>query len=133
MPEQNAEIVVRFVEAFNARDVDAMVEMTAPDCEIVAQRSKIEGAFTGPDAVRRWAESSYEWASDARFLVERVVPAEGDRIVVLGRQTGTARVGGAPFDVPLAVVVEVEAGRMKRADAHFSTHAEALAAAGLPD
>lgn len=133
MSQQNIEAVGRFVDAFNTRDVDAMVEMAAPGCVIVAQRSKLEGAFTGRDGVRRWAESSYEWAPDARFFVKRVLPAGDDRVVVLGRQTGTAGVGGPTFDVPLAVVAEIERGFLKKVDAEYATHAEALAAVGLSE
>ncbi|MBA3606461.1 MAG: nuclear transport factor 2 family protein [Acidimicrobiia bacterium] len=133
MSRQNTEAVGRFVDAFNARDVDAIVEMAAPSCVIIAQRSKIEGAFTGPDGARRWAEATYEWAPDSHFVVERVLPTGDDRVVVLGRQTGTAGLGGVPFDVPLAVVAEVDKGLLKKADAHYATHAEALAAAGLAE
>ena len=133
MSQQNIEAVARFIDAFNSRDVAAMVEMAATDCVIVAQRSKLEGAFTGRAGVRKWAERSWEWASDARFVVARVVPVGDRRVVVLGRQTGTADLGEAPFDVPLAVVAELEAGLLKRADAQYTTHAEALEAAGLAD
>jgi hypothetical protein len=35
--------------------------------------------------------------------------------------------------VPLAVVAEVEGGLLKKADAHYTTHADALAAAGLSE
>ena len=131
MSRENTEAVSRFVHAFNVRDVDAIVEMAAPSCVIVAQRSATEGAFTGPDGARRWAEGAFGWAPDAQFVVERVLLAPDDRVVVLGRQTGTGGFGGVPFDVPLAVVVEIEEGLLKRADAHYVTHAEALAAAGL--
>jgi ketosteroid isomerase-like protein len=130
--QQNIDRVGRFVDAFNAHDVDAMLELTTPDCVIVSQRSGLEGPFTGRDGVRRWAETAYEWAPDSRMVVERTLPAGESRVVVLGRQTGSAGLGGAPFDVPLAVVAELEDGLLKKADAHYTTHASALAAIGLP-
>ena len=133
MSQQNIERVGRFVDAFNAHDVDAIVEMAAPDCVIVGQRSSLEGPFAGHEGVRRWAESAYEWAPDSRMVVERTLPAGDDRVVVLGRQTGTAGLGGAPFDVPLAVVAELEKGLLKKADARYGTHASALAAVGLSE
>ncbi len=133
MSEETLEAVHRFVDAFNAGDVGGMVEMVAPDCVIVAQRSRLEGAFTGREGVRRWAESAFEWAPDSRMVVERTLSASDDRVVVLGRQTGTARVGGVPFDVPLAVILKLETGLLKRAEAQYPTHAEALRAAGLAE
>ena len=128
MSQENIDAVGRFVGAFSARDVDAMVELAAPDCVIVAQRSALGGAFTD---IRHRAESAYEWAPDTRMVVERIVPAGDSCVVVLGRQTGTAGVDGPSFNAPLAVVAELEAALLKRAEAQYATHAEALAAAGL--
>ncbi len=133
MSENDVHAVNRFIEAFNAQDVDTLVAMVTPDCVIVAQRSNLEGEFTGYDGVRRWAETAYEWAPDSRMFVEHTTTAKDGRVVVLGHQTGTAGAGGATFDVPLAVVAELETGLLKRAEAGYATHAEALAAVGLAD
>ena len=131
MSEKNIEIARRMLDAFNAHDVEALVELTSPDCLIVAQRSGIEGEFRGHDGVRRWAEGYFEIAPDARVVTKRVLAADGDRVVVLGRQMGTASMGGAPIDAPLAGVAELEAGLVKSLRA-YPSHAEALDAAGLP-
>jgi ketosteroid isomerase-like protein len=130
MPEENLDIVRRFGQAFRARDIDSMVEQASEDCVIVSLRSEIEGAFVGRDGVRRWAEGHFDSAPDAEATLERVVAVDDERVLVLGRQRGTVRLGRAPFDGPLAIILEVDAGRLKRLTA-FPTHAEALDAAGL--
>jgi len=132
MSQENEQAVRQFTDAFNARDIEALIGQTSPDCVIVARRSEIEGAFVGPDGVRRWAESYLEAAPDVKITVERVSDVDSDRVLVLGRQTGTALVGGAPFDAPLAILAERKEGRLSRFKA-FSTHTEALEAAGLSE
>ncbi|MDQ3728459.1 MAG: nuclear transport factor 2 family protein [Actinomycetota bacterium] len=120
-----------FIEAFNQRDIDAMVQRTTPGCVITALRSAIEGSFVGHDGVREWVGGYLEAVPDAKISVELITAVQGGRVVVLGRQSGTT-LGGAPFDGPLASLAEVEAGLLKRLTA-FSSHAEALEAAGLSE
>ena len=130
MSEENLDVARRFGEAFSARDIDSLVEQASEDCVIVALRSEIEGAFVGRDGVRRWAEDHFGSAPDAEVTLERVVAVDDKRILALGRQRGTVHLGRVPFDGPLAIILEIRAGKLKRLTA-FPTHAEALEAAGL--
>ena len=130
MPQENERATREFIEALNERDIEAMVQMTSPDCEIVALRSAIEGAFVGHAGVREWLVGYLEAVPDAKITVDQVT-AVGDRVLVLGKQSGTA-VGGAPFEGPLATVAEIEGGLLKRLAA-FPSHAEALEAVGLSE
>ena len=41
--QANAEIVRRSFVAFNARDVDALVSLSTPDCELLPFRAQLEG------------------------------------------------------------------------------------------
>ncbi len=115
-----------------ARDIDSLVEQASEDCVIVALRSEIEGAFVGRDGVRCWAETHFEAAPNAEVTLGRVVAVDDERILALGRQRGTVHLGRAPFDGPLAILLEIGAGKLKRLTA-FPTHAEALEAAGLSE
>ena len=119
-----------FAEAFNDRDTDAMVERTSPDCVIVALRSQMEGAFKGHEGVREWATGYFEAVPDVRIELERVDALGGGRVLVLGRQAGTAAMGGASFDAPLALIVEIDGTVMTRLTAYPSRE-EAVEAAGL--
>jgi ketosteroid isomerase-like protein len=130
MSQENVELVHRFVDAFQAHDVASLIELFSPDCEIVALRSAFEGTFSGRDGVRRWAESVYEVAPDSGFVAERVISVRDERAVLLGRQRGTARMGGADFDAPVGATFEFESGLVGRITS-YASHAEALEAAGL--
>ena len=130
MAEDNLEAARGIIEAMNDHDVDAVVALATPDCVIVALRSAIEGAFEGHAGVRRWIETYVEAIPDVRFEVERLRAVDDHRVVLLGRQAGTASLGGAPFDEPMAGIGEFEGGLLKRWEA-YPSHAEALAAAGL--
>jgi ketosteroid isomerase-like protein len=132
MSQENVETVHRFVDAFQAHDVGALIELFSPDCEIIALRSAFEGEFRRRDGVRRWAESVYEAAPDSGFMAERVIPAGDERAVLLGRQTGTARLGGAAFDAPVGAIFEFESGHVTRITS-YASHTEALEAAGLSE
>ena len=132
MSQENVEIARRMVDAFQAHDVARLVDLFSPDCEIMALRSAFEGAFRGRDGVRRWAESTYEAAPDSGFLAERLIPTDDERVVVLGRQTGTAQLGGAPFDAPVGAIFEFESGLIRRIDS-YASHADALEAAGFEE
>jgi ketosteroid isomerase-like protein len=130
MSQENVEVAHRFVDAFQAHDVASLIELFSPDCEIVALRSAFEGTFRGRDGVRRWAESVYEAAPDSAFAAERVIPVRDDRVVLLGRQSGTAGLGGAAFDAPVGAILEFESGLVERIIS-YASYAEALKAAGL--
>lgn len=118
-----------FAEAFNERNVEALLERSAEDCVIIAQRSETEGPYAGHDGVRRWAEGYYELVPDVRIALDRVTELEDGRVLVLGRQSGTTA-RGAKFDAPLALVVEFEGGLM-RAMTAYATRAKALEAVGV--
>ena len=133
MSQTSTEQAVReFADAFNARNIEAMVGLAATDCVIVALRSEIEGAFVGHDGVRQWAQGYFEVAPNVQITLERISEYESDRLVVLGRQAGTGQMGGVSFDSPLAILVETEEGLVKRLTA-YPSHSKALEAAGLPE
>jgi ketosteroid isomerase-like protein len=129
VPTKNETTAREFADAFNERDVDGLIERSAGDCVIVAQRSETEGAYTGHDGVRHWAQGYYELVPDVRIALDRVTELEDGRVLVLGRQSGTTA-QGAQFDAPLALVGEFEAGLMRTLTA-YPTRARALEAVGV--
>lgn len=98
-----ASVPLRFLDAFNARDIDACVALCTPDVELEAARSTLEGAYRGHDGIRRWAAELVEFAPDYALLPDEV-RVDGDEVTVSGRQAGTARTG-IPIDDPLTARV----------------------------
>ena len=76
--------VLRFQEAFDARDVDAVMAAMTPDC-VFEDTSPPDGQrHVGQDAVRAAWEKLFAASPGAAFSTEDVIDA-GDRVVVRWR------------------------------------------------
>ena len=78
--------VVRFQEAFDAKDVDAVMAAMTPDC-VFEDTSPPEGKrHVGSDAVRVAWQKLFAASAEAFFSTEEVIEA-GDRVIVRWRYT----------------------------------------------
>ena len=86
MSQENVELTRRGVQAFNDRDLDALLAMLEDDVEIVPILAAMEGGYRGHDGVRRWLVSVgkppppfrtkvIETLDDARVVVEGAIEA----------------------------------------------------------
>jgi ketosteroid isomerase-like protein len=120
-----AEVVRRYLDALNRRDLTAMLELVDPDVEI-----------HGPRGVRRGREGLQTWLGEpyVELDVEREVDrmhVEGPVVVAVGRIRHCWRESGEVGDeTESAWLVELAGGRIKRYEA-FTTETDALAAAGM--
>src|SRR5918999_3941183 len=98
MSRENVEVVRRFHDAFNRRDVDGLRSLFHPDAEYIPILAKLEGrSYHGPDEVVRWlSELDRDWENF------RTVPDEfqdlGDRVLSLGTWQARARTSGVTLD-----------------------------------
>jgi ketosteroid isomerase-like protein len=126
MAMSNVEVVRRGFEAFNARDVEAIVELCDPAVEWLPFRAQLDGvAYRGHDGIRRFvADMDDDWDGF------RIDPVEfHDRpphVVVFGRVTGTGRASGVAVDFVGGFVFELRESKIARLVSH-SDPAEALA------
>ena len=127
MSQENVEVVRRANEAFDARDMDALLAEHHPEVEIVVLRSEIEGPYRGHDGLRRMTADNFE--ANVEVRIDEIRDC-GDRVLLLGHQHATVR--GARWDHVLAEVYELEDGKITRMQA-FSTIEKALEAAGLTE
>ena len=122
MSAGNTELIKGVYEAFGRGDVPAVLGAFDPDIEWhEADGLPYGGVHRGPDAVA---------GSVFGPLVEdipdfAVVPQEffesGDRVVTLGRYTGTARETGAQLDQPFAHAWTVRDGKIARFHQYVDT------------
>src|SRR5437764_6602254 len=109
MPPANVEVVRANSEAFSRRDVDAMLELFAPDAVVRDRRAVGWGDFLGRDAIRAYYEGLFDNAEEI-YEDLAVVSAPGDVVVASCRTT--ARLAGQPdaalvsFEYALKVTVE---------------------------
>jgi ketosteroid isomerase-like protein len=113
------EVVRRYLDALNRRDLPAMLQLLHPEVEFVTGR----GLRHGHDEVRKWLGEPY-----AELEVERAV----DRVQVAGPIRYRWRDSGEVADeTGFAWLFEVHEDRITRWQ-KFDEEAAALAAAGLP-
>jgi ketosteroid isomerase-like protein len=130
MSARNVEVIRQLFEAFNARDLDAMLERLEPQAELHPLRAQLEGkAYRGHDGLR---EMLADFDEDWEYV--QVDPEElrdtDDTVVVLGRLRARGRASGAELDVPMAFLWRLRDGKAAYAET-FSEPEDALRAAGL--
>src|SRR4051812_16308272 len=137
MSEENVEIVRRGIHEFQAglargdRDAIFDSEFFAPDAEWIPARNTpgLRPVYRGREGfvefMGTWTED-FEWSID----LERVIDAGDDRVVAMFHQHATGKASGAPVELHMALLYELENGRVVRMQ-NFRDPAEALEAAGL--
>src|SRR5713101_8411530 len=95
--EENRAVVRRLFEAVNAGNDASLDELVSPDCEIIGPA----GAGRGPAVYRQVFGLLSAAFPDVHIMIE----AEGDRIIVRTRTSGTHRgvfMGIAPSNKPVS-------------------------------
>ena len=131
MSQENVELAYRAAEAFNRRDLDAVLALMDDDVEAIPRGARMEGSYHGHDGIRRLWENVFAVWPD--FIVQAVEVRDlGDLTVTALRTRGH----GAGSDVPLDESVW-QATRWRHGKCvwwrTFDTRAEALEAAGLSE
>ena len=117
--EANRELLDRYVELYNAGDLDACMELYAED----AVQRMHDGIFEGPDAIRDRLARDLDAFADANYLVDSFV-GEGDTFAdewtFTGTNTGSFRLPdgteipatGKRVEIKGMELVEVRDGRI---------------------
>jgi nuclear transport factor 2 (NTF2) superfamily protein len=117
--------VRRFVDAFNAEDLDALIATLSPDVEIQSSRGLIEGR----EEVRRWATRKPSGDLHQRLVLDDV-SEHGAHAVASVRRQWTWPDGEVADEQELFYVATVRDGLICRWQP-FDDHDEALRAAGV--
>ncbi|HEY6029785.1 MAG TPA: ester cyclase [Gaiellaceae bacterium] len=117
--EANRELLERYVELYNAGDLDACMELYAED----AVQRMHDGVFEGVDAIRARLARDLDAFPDAEYVVESFVE-DGDRFAdewtFTGTNTGPFRLPdgtevpatGKPVEIQGMELVEVRDGKI---------------------
>ncbi len=85
MSHENVEKVQRLLDAWNRRDLDAMLKLGGSEIAFVNSPTAVEpGTRRGRDEVRAAVEKQWEILTDGRFEIDEFFD-RGDEIVTLGR------------------------------------------------
>lgn len=126
-------LVQRWSQAFNKRDMNALLELTSPDLEFVPYLASLieTTTYRGHDGLR-----SYFRDADAAWQELHVSQAAarevGDFAISFGELHGKGRASGLEVRVPLAWVSEWRDGLLVRLTT-YTNKTEALEAVGLSE
>lgn len=105
----NVQLVVRFNDALNAHDVDAMMRLMAEDCVFVNTSPAPDGSrYEGQPAVRAFWEGFFRSAREQRITIQEIFAAD-DRCVMLWTYHWLGS-GGEPRHVQGADVYRLRGG-----------------------
>ena len=127
--QENAAATRAFNEAYNNRDWDAAVALTAADVEFVNVATG--ETFRGPDGVRQFLDGWANAFPDSRVETTAVI-ADDERAVIeftgRGTQTGPLRgpageipATGRSVEVPFIQVAEFEGDKIVRGRLYFNS------------
>ena len=106
MSQENLDLTHRTIDAFNRRDLDALLALLDDDAEVAPGAASIEGNYHGHAGFRRWWESLFEGFSDFTTEVvelrdvgvdrdpldQSVGPDENSRVAPFNRSAATGEV-----------------------------------------
>ncbi len=131
MSRANVEVVQRWVDAYNRRDIDGLIALTDPDAELRTRFVAIESVFRGHEGIRAYFEGL-----DEAYDHFEVVPIEfidaGAAVVFAGHADWRGKESGAGGTTQIAPALWLRAGKVFRTET-FTDRAQALEAVGLTE
>ena len=132
MSQRNVDAVRRWLDAYNSRDFEALIEITDPDFEFRSRFVAIESGFRGyerfPHAYFKTLDEAYD-----RF---QVIPSDfidaGAAVLTVADAEWRGKASGAEGSLPIFVASWLRAGKMIWTET-FTDRAEALEAVGLSE
>ncbi len=114
MSQQTLEPVRNALEALNERNVDRYLSHCTDDVRLESPVAAIEGAYEGPDGIRRFFGDVRDAIPDLRVEIERLDPAGPERVFARLRGRASGRVSGIALSFALANVYELVDGKIRR-------------------
>jgi ketosteroid isomerase-like protein len=132
MSQENVEIALAAVDAWNRGDREAWLALWDEDAEFYPLRAQLEGqSYRGREGLDRFlSEMAEEW-EDVRFEIDETRDA-GEQVVGIGRFRARGRASGIDLNVPLGVLTRVRRKRIIYTR-FFSEPSHALEAAGVSE
>jgi len=135
MSQENVEVVKRGVEAYNRRDVEALLEELDPEVEwhpgVLIPFEGEARVYRGHEGVREMMGDVFEALAEI-YTEYSVIRDLGDRIVAIGRIRTRGRESGAETESPFGSVTDLRNGKAIRVSTYLDPK-EALEAAGLSE
>jgi ketosteroid isomerase-like protein len=114
MSARDIELLRRFDEAFNARDIEALIALFDPDIELHSAFAAVGGAiYHGHDEMRRWHRDLQEtWGEDIHVEPEVYFDLGGEHTLTFYLYHARGRHSGAEAVMPATPLVRWRDGLM---------------------
>jgi len=135
MSQENVEIVLRAVEAFNREDLQLLAEFCAEDFVFVSVLTAVEAGgatYRGPESWESYFVDMHETWEEWQVENFRVFDGGEDQVVGVLSIVGKGKRSGVPVDREIGLVYTLRRGELVRMLSYLEP-AEALAAAGLQE
>jgi len=129
---ENVELVLTAVDAYNAGDLDALMELCAPDIEVFPDASVFPEAdpLRGRDECRSWLEEANSaWISARNETIEAFALGR-DRVIHRGQWGGKGTASGIETVSSVTSIYTIRGGLAARIEYYFDDE-QALKAVGL--
>ena len=127
MGTDNKQLVRQMYEAYGRGDIDAVLKYLTDDFDWYAPGgAPFSGHRLGPQQMRQFFSEMQRWVQIDEFDADEFL-ADGDKVVVLGRQRATVRETGQHYETPWVHVYTVRNGKIAVGHAFADTHAVASA------
>jgi len=131
MSQANVEVVRRFYEGVNRRDLTILDGLVTPESEFSSVFATSEGrVFRGQEGIRDYFAAIDAAFTDFETEVDKLIGGSEDRVVAMTRVSGRGRESGVAVDQRFAQVWTLRDGAVIRIETYLD-EGEALEAAGL--
>jgi ketosteroid isomerase-like protein len=130
--DEHIELFLRGTDAMNRLDANTLLDMVSEKTVFEPLRAQTEGAFVGPEGMRRFLADTAEAFDLFKATYPDIRDLGDGRLLAIGTLRVRGRTSGVESDVPLAVVAEFRDGMLLRFKDYGNTRL-ALEAAGLAD
>jgi len=135
MSRENVDAFRRAVEAYNRRDVEALVVHAHPDIEwrpaILMKLSGKDTVYRGHDGVRQLMRDIDDTLAEIHVEFPEVRDL-GDQVLAVGRIQTRGKASGIATEAPVGYVADFRNGKFVRVRTYLNP-GEALEAAGLEE
>jgi ketosteroid isomerase-like protein len=133
MAQEDVELVRTAMEAWDRAAVDEVLALSDPAVEFVSIFAGMEGrTYRGDDGLREYFADMRDTWSEFHRDIEELIDAGEEKVVVLFRLRGTARVSGVSLEERVGTLFQLPQGRLYRMVV-FRDQDEALRAAGIQE
>jgi ketosteroid isomerase-like protein len=130
---ENVNLVLAVLDAYNAGDLDAVVDFWAPDIEAFPDDSFPESSpLHGRNQYRRWLEEINDAWTGARQQTVEAYAVGPHRVLHRGEWGGEGATSGIEALSSVTSIFTIRDGQIARVEYYFD-HDQALKAAGLAE